>query len=169
MIIAISGTPGTGKHSIAERISKLTGYKIIDLGKMLSSKNGEKEISIKELNKSFQKVKSDNSLVISHLSHLLNSKSIKTTIIIRTDPFILKKRLEKRGYAKSKVYDNVMFEALDGTYIEAKKRKRKVFQVDNSKDIEIAVKKVLNIIHGKGKDDNVNFSDRIIKIEEMFK
>lgn len=165
MIIAISGTPGTGKHTVAEQVSKITGYKVLDLGKLLSKSDGEKEVSLKQLNSAFQNIKKENSLVVSHLSHLIDSKSIKITIVLRTDPLILIKRLKKRGYSSSKIYDNAMFEALDGTYLEAILKKRKTFQIDNSGDLGEAVKKVVKIIKGKGRGDKVDFSPEVLKVE----
>jgi adenylate kinase len=169
MIIALSGTPGTGKHTLAERLAKIRGYNIIDLGKALTDGKTEKDVTIDEINTAFQRLKKDNSIVVSHLSHFITSKSIKLTIILRTDPVILIKRLEKRGYNKSKIYDNAMFEAIDGTTIEATISGKRTFQIDNSKNLEKTVKKVINVINGKGGGDRVDFSSKITTVEKMFK
>jgi adenylate kinase len=169
MIIALSGTPGTGKHTLAERLAKIKGYSIIDLGKALAGGKTEKDVTIDEINTAFQRMKKDNSIVVSHLSHFIRSKSIKLIIILRTDPVILIKRLEKRGYSKSKIYDNAMFEAIDGTTVEATISGKKTVQIDNSKNLNKTVKKTLDVINGKGRSDRVDFSSKITTVEKMFK
>ncbi len=169
MIIAFSGTPGTGKHTVAKIVSKIIGYKVIDLGKILKNGKKEREISLSQLNSAFRSVIKDNSIVVSHMSHLINSSKINLVIVFRTQPLILAKRLKKRGYSKSKIYDNVMFEAIDGTYLEAIETKKKVFQVNNSKNVKETVDKVIKIINGTGKNENIDFSSSIIKIEKIFK
>ncbi|MCL4372483.1 AAA family ATPase [Candidatus Parvarchaeota archaeon] len=169
MIIAISGTPGTGKHTLAKELAKKTNYGILDLNRILKKGNKEREVTLKEVNEAFQKNKKDNLLVVSHLSHFIRSKSIDFVIVLRTDPLILIKRLEKRGYTKEKIYDNALFEAMNGTCSEALKMKKKVFQINNTKNLKNTVKKAMLIIAGKEKGENVDFSDKILKVEKMFK
>lgn len=169
MIIALSGTPGTGKHTVAKEVSKATGYTVIDLGKLLGGGKKEKEISLRQLDSAFEAVKKNDSLVVSHLAHLINSKRISLTVVLRTKPLVLAKRLKKRGYSKQKIYDNVMFEALDGTYIEALETRRKTFQIDNTTDLKRTVSRVIAIINGRGRNDSVDFSADVIKIEKMLK
>lgn len=169
MIIAISGTPGTGKHTVAKVLADKMGYRVIDLGKALNKEKKEREVTLIELNRTFQKLKKDNSIVISHLSHLINSPDIRMVIVLRTDPLILADRLKHRNYSREKIYDNVMFEAIDGTYMEALKRRGNVFQVDNTLNVHRTVERVLKIINGKEKSETIDFSRKIVKIEKMFK
>ncbi|EFD92361.1 MAG: putative kinase, partial [Candidatus Parvarchaeum acidophilus ARMAN-5] len=128
MIIAISGTPGTGKHTLARELSKITGYTILDIGSILA---GKEEVSLRELNLIFNKAKTDNLIVVSHMSHLINSRDISLVIDLRTDPEILEHRLRLTNYSDSKIYDTVLFEAIDGTYIEALQTGKKTLQIDN--------------------------------------
>ncbi len=169
MIIAISGTPGTGKHTLAKELARKINYKILDLNKILKKGEKEREVTLKEVNEAFQKNKKDDLLVVSHLSHFIKSKRINFVIVLRTDPLVLIKRLKKRGYKKEKIYDNVIFEAMNGTYEEALRMKRKVFQIDNTKNMEDTLKKAVLIIKGKGKGEKVDFSNKILKVEKMFK
>lgn len=169
MIIAISGTPGTGKHTIAKILAKEMKYKVLDLNPVLNPGKKEKEVTLKEVNLAFQRNKTDNLIVVSHLAHFIKSNKINFVIVLRTNPLVLVKRLKKRGYKKSKIYDNAIFEAMDGTYAEASKMKKEVFQINNTKNLEMTIKKAKSIINGKGKGDIVDFSDTILKIEKMFK
>ena len=169
MIIAISGTPGTGKHTLAKELAGKTGYEILDLNRILKKGKKEREVTLKEVNEAFQKNKKDNLLVVSHLSHFIKSKSIDLVIVLRTDPIILIRRLKKRGYKKEKIYDNALFEAMNGTYAEALEMKQKVFQINNTRNIKISVKKAMLIIEGKERGENIDFSDKILEVEKMFK
>ena len=169
MIIALTGTPGTGKHTLAEKLSKKMNFNVIDLGKALRGRTTEKEVTVRDINSAFKRLKKDNSIIVSHLSHFIRSKDIKLIIVLRTDPELLAGRLKKRGYSPLKIYDNVMFEAIDGTYLEAVSTGKSVFQIDNSGGIGRCVEKAAAIIKGTGKGDSVDFSDKIIKIEKMLK
>ncbi|MGC8533482.1 MAG: adenylate kinase family protein [Candidatus Parvarchaeum sp.] len=169
MIIAISGTPGTGKHTLAKELARKINYEVLDLNQILKRGSKEREVTLKEVNQAFQKNKKDNLLVVSHLSHFIKSKRISFVIVLRTDPLILVKRLEERGYNKEKIHDNAIFEAMNGTYAEALQLKKKVFQIDNTKSIKNTVKKAIAIIQGKGKGEKIDFSDKILKVEKMFK
>ncbi len=169
MIIAISGTPGTGKHTVSKVLARKIDYDILDLNRILKRGKKEREVTLEEVNKAFKKNEKDNLLVVSHLSHFIKSKDISFVIVLRTDPITLIKRLEKRGYKKEKIYDNAIFEAMNGTYTEALQMKKKVFQVDNTKNINNTIKKVMLIIAGKGKGEKVDFSEKILKVEKMFK
>lgn len=169
MIIAISGTPGTGKHTVAKKLAKQMKYGLLDMNPILNPSKKEKEVTLKEVNSIFQRHKKDKLIVISHLSHFIKSNKINFVIVLRTNPLVLVKRLTKRGYTKDKIYDNALFEAMNGTYAEASRIKKKVFQVDNTKNLNTTVKKIKLIIDGKGKSDIVDFSDMILKIEKKFK
>ncbi len=129
MIIAISGTPGTGKHTIASILAKKFGYKVVDVNRLL---RGRKEISVKELNRLVTPAISDGTIIVSHLSHLLESKRIDVFIVLRCDPAVLSRRLKRRRYGADKIHDNAVFEAIDGTYLEAKRLHKNVVQVDST-------------------------------------
>jgi hypothetical protein len=58
---------------------------------------------------------------------------------------------------------------MNGTCSEALKMKKKVFQINNTKNLKNTVKKAMLIIAGKEKGENVDFSDKILKVEKMFK
>lgn len=171
MIIAISGTPGTGKTRVAKAISKNLGYKVIEISKLIGiNPNSETKISLAELNKLIKPYITDNTIIESHLAHFLTSKKIDFFIILRCNPDILAKRLKKRGYSKQKIYDNVMFEALDGTYIEAKELHKNVIQVDNTalpnKTVNIITLFVTN--GRKPKYKKIDYSKYLINITKKF-
>ncbi len=58
---------------------------------------------------------------------------------------------------------------MNGTYEEALNMKRKIFQINNTKNIKSTVKKAMLILAGEEKEENIDFSDKILKVEKMFK
>ncbi len=141
MIIAVTGTPGTGKTTLSKKLAKALNYTYLDVNKVIGEHNlkGEYDrskrcyiIDIDKLNKVLiQMIKQANkektSIIIdSHLSHYLPKKYINQCIVTKTDLKILKKRLEKRGYNQAKVRENLDSEIFDICLNEAKENKHKI-------------------------------------------
>ena len=111
MIIALTGTPGTGKTSVAE-VLKSKGFIIIDLNKIacekdfLIGKDEKRNSNIVDIKK-FEKYINDTYniketvIVEGHLSHLL--KSAEKIILLRSHPETLKKNLSKKGWNQEKI------------------------------------------------------------------
>ncbi len=107
-------------------------------------------------------------MIVSHLSHFIEKKYVDIYIILRCNPMTLIKRLKKRGYDKKKIYDNVMFEALDGTTIEARDLGLKYLEIDNSKNPNKTVDKIINFINKKKiESGKIDYSRYILKIEKI--
>ena len=163
MIIAISGTPGVGKHTVAKILANELNYKILDI----SNEIKRKEIDISLMNRIISKIVEENSIIVSHLSHFLTDRRISIFVILRCRPDILKRRLEERGYSKKKIHDNILFEALDGTYIEAKELHNNVVEIDNSKSVDSTIRMIKKAINGKLKPQKIDYSYFIPKIEKF--
>ena len=169
MIIVISGTPGTGKHLIGKKLSERLGYKLLDLNKILKSgKKGEVEVSITEINRIVAGSISGNTVVVSHLGHFIRSKKVSLWVVLRCRPLVLYKRLLKRGYSKQKIYDNAMFEAIDGCYVESKSLHKNTIQIDNTHNPDKTVDEIINAMKGKKHPNNkVDYSSEIPSIEKI--
>jgi len=97
MKIALTGTPGTGKTSVAHELTRM-GYTILRLEDIIDpsvigydEKRHSKIVDEKTLDDHVQTIKEEDILiVVGHLSHLLN---IEHVIILRCHPEELKKRL----------------------------------------------------------------------------
>ena len=146
-IIIVTGTPCTGKTTIAKKIASLLKFKYIDVNRLIKTnkihdkydkKSDSLIVDIKKLNRILETLikKSKQNLIIdSHLSHYLPNKIINLCIVTKCDIKILKKRLERRGYSKSKVRDNLDAEIFDTCHVEALEFGHKIKVIDTSKGI----------------------------------
>lgn len=144
MIIIVSGTPGTGKTTIAKKIAKERNAEYIDVNKVITKynisdgydrKRKTKIIDVKRLNKVLIKIikSSKKDLVIdSHLSHYLPPKYVDLCIITKCDLKTLKKRLKKKGYSTEKIKENLDAEIFDVCLNEAKELGHKIKVIDTT-------------------------------------
>lgn len=154
-VIVVSGTPGTGKTEIAKALAKELNYKYVDVNKIIAENklsegyDEEKKCEIVDTKKLSRFLveniikKSKKSLVInSHLAHFLPSKKVDFCIITKCDLKVLEKRLQKKGYDKEKIRENLDSEIFDVCLEEAKERKHNILVVDTNKKVpqEIAKK-----------------------------
>jgi broad-specificity NMP kinase len=147
-VIAVTGTPGTGKTTFAKRIARILGYRYIDVNVVIKQnklsegydrKRRCKIIDTKRLNKAITDIakKSDVGLVVdSHLSHYLPKKIVSTCIVTRCNLKKLQKRLVKRGYGKAKIRENLDSEIFEVCLTEAKENGHKIIEVFTDKKID---------------------------------
>jgi len=121
MIIAITGTPGTGKTSISKGLIK-KDFNVVDLNKIayekkyLVGKDEKRNSFIVDTNKidSFIKKnykKKELTFIEGHLSHLL--RCVDIVIILRLNPLKLENNLLNRKWKKEKIKENLEAEMLD--------------------------------------------------------
>jgi len=125
--IIISGTPGTGKSSIGKILSDEINCKYIEVsefairkGLVLPDETGRNTYVIKEDELKEEILKESNGLTIlvTHYPDIfldddrfyLNTAFV---ILLRTNPLILMKRLENKGWDNKKIYENVLAEAFN--------------------------------------------------------
>ncbi len=152
MIIIVTGTPATGKTKVAKEIAKRLEYKYIDVNSIIKenkltedydNKLKSKIVDINKLKKILMKIKG-NAVIDSHLSHYLPKKFVDLCIVTKCDLKVLKKRLEKRGYNKEKIRENLNAEIFDVCLIEASEKKHKIMIIDTSKKVDF--NKIINKI-----------------------
>jgi len=163
MRVSITGTPGTGKHSIARRVSLKTHFDVVDLNVLARDEglvvDGEPDIEgIKE------KVgKRKNCLFVSHYAELVPADVV---IVVRCEPRELIRRLGERGYTIGKIKENVECECLDFSLQKALENCDRVGEVDNTKGVDASAEKVVGMISGTtpleyGKNDYSEYADRV--------
>jgi len=155
MKIAITGVPCTGKTEISKLLSKRLNYGLIQVNELAEKLNAftgydkKRECKILDMNKlekEINKIK-DNVIIEGHTSHLFH---VDLVIVLRCNPEILKKRLEKRYPSNpSKVQENLEAEIL-GVITSEAVMNNKVYEIDTSdKTVEESVNDVLKILKGK--------------------
>ncbi|MCL7476100.1 MAG: adenylate kinase family protein [ANME-2 cluster archaeon] len=155
MIIALTGTPGTGKTSICALLEQ--HYRIIDLNALIigeglhagkDEQRGSFEADMEALQARVDELVADRTATViieGHLSHLLTG--IDGLIVLRTRPCVLAQRLENRGYPPQKVQENMEAEALDVILVEAVERYERVYELETTMTIpEDAVRGAISMI-----------------------
>lgn len=163
MRIIITGTPGTGKSTVADILGKTLKLGVVHVSqfakkeKLITGKrNGSYIVDLKKLRKKLLKKKG----IIE--SHLLCEFPLPRSIVfvLRCNPRVLVKRLKKRRYSKRKTRENLECEALDYCTINAETHYNRVYDVDTTKlTAEKTAKKIIAIMQKKKKGDKVDFSN----------
>ncbi|MBI5347685.1 MAG: adenylate kinase family protein [Candidatus Aenigmarchaeota archaeon] len=176
-IIAVAGTPGTGKTALAKLLAKKLNANLISINILarkipgtMDKKRKTKVIDIRLLQKAAaSRLKKGLNIIEGHPSHLLRADIV---IVLRTDPVVLKKRLKKHGWDAAKIRENVEAEMLDVVTIEALEKHRKgIIEVDTtgktvsqvSKPVMATIERLLKSSHKtniKFKQAGVNWSGK---------
>jgi len=179
MLIALSGTPGTGKSTVSSLLQK-KGYNIISLNELAINKgfinnidknSDSKIIDIDKLknyiNTSYKN--KDLFLIEGHASHLL--KTVDKVIILRCHPKELKIRLQKRGYNQMKINENIEAETIDIILCETVElhSENHIFEIDTTgKKINSVLLSIIEIIKSnfkpikKYKIGKIDWSEEIL-------
>ena len=180
MLVAISGTPGTGKTSVS-KILKQYDFEIVDLNKIsiekdfvigVDEKRGSNIIDVNMLNKYIKEkyTKKDIVFVEGHLSHLL--KNIDKVIVLRCHPSVLKKRLAEKKWDDKKIKENIDAESLDVILCESVDfhLRKNIFEIDTTdKTVDRVVSSILEIAENKFKPMKkynigyIDWSEEILK------
>ncbi|MHA1229876.1 MAG: adenylate kinase family protein [Candidatus Helarchaeota archaeon] len=168
--IIISGTPGTGKSSISKKLGESLGLKVINIGDLaikenfIISKDDKRDTLIIKEKKLISRLKkiiknSETPLILEcHFADIIPSEFVELVIILRTHPLILEKRLEKKGYKKRKINENVAAEILGVCTANALNKYDRdiIFEVDTSNlDIIQSVQTILKIIKSRPREYKV--------------
>ncbi|MCK5559250.1 MAG: adenylate kinase family protein [Thermoplasmata archaeon] len=191
MIVALTGTPGTGKSSVSKHLRN-DGYEVLDINEIVLTKNfvtayddtrKTSEVDLEALNKYMRKClksglltqtaettprpSADPVILEGHLAHLLSI--IDQVIVLRCHPDKLQRRLNDKGWSASKIRENLEAEAIDSITIECMNSydRDKIFEIDTTKDSpEKTMKKILDIISGKVEGyapGRIDWSEEILK------
>jgi adenylate kinase len=165
MIIALTGTPGTGKTTVCEVLRDHSQYKkqysIIDVNKIVlgeklyTGKDEARDTYEADMDKLKERIELEiqkappgmDVILEGHLSHLLPVDAI---IVLRAHPLAIRKRLGKRkNYSFEKVRENANAEALDVILVESVELNKNVYEINTTdKNLLSVVKSVISIIEG---------------------
>lgn len=156
--IGITGSPGTGKKTIAKGLGRLTGQKVISINtiaiktKSAKKMRGEFVVDIRKLRD--QKIETRGSIVVGHLlSLVIPSSKLDFVAILRCSPEVLRIRYLARRYSERKIRENIEAELLDLLSYSALKTygrgKVSEFDTSRSKNPARVAKRILETIQGK--------------------
>ncbi len=137
-MLAITGTPGVGKTTVA-KILKKRGYRVENVNS-IAGKYGcmietgeERFVDLERLRDAFEE---DLDFIEGHLSHFLTDKCV----VLRCNPLILKERMRNKGWSKEKILENLESELIDQILIEAIENCEEVHEIDttNLKPADVA-------------------------------
>lgn len=146
VIIAVTGTPGTGKTSVSRELAGLLGYEYVDVNAFAGREGVETEydeergttaVDVESLVATLQGEVGENAVLDGHLSHFF---PVDLTVVLRCEPSELQGRLAGKGWNEEKIRENVEAEVLDLILHEAVKMRERVVEVDTTgrKPAEVA-------------------------------
>ena len=156
VLIAITGSPGVGKSTLAKYLVKKLGFDRLDLHhyykRISTGYNRPKQsydvdyAKFESLVKERLKQAKKGLVIDSHISHLLPKKLVDICIVlICSDLKKLEARLRKRKYSKKKIRENLDAEIFQICLMEAKEKEHTVLLFDTAKGmVQQKVMKELN-------------------------
>lgn len=119
--VALTGTPGTGKTTLAAGLRR-AGFPVVDLARFVEDFSlahgrdvgrGSDLVDPTRVGRALKRILGDEARLIldSHWSHEV--PGVRFAIVLRTRPSLLRKRLSRRRWSAAKVHENVDAEAID--------------------------------------------------------
>jgi len=160
-VIAVVGSPGTGKKTVARALASRMRLDYLDLnevaigkGAAVGREGGEYIISTSRLRKILLPIIKGRRLILSGhlLPSVLKREDAELAILLRCAPEVLEVRLAARGYSEAKIRENVAAEVLGVVAAEA----IKVFGVDKvsehdttNRSVEETVDEIIEVLQGE--------------------
>ncbi len=166
-VIAISGTPGTGKTAVGRALATRIDAEFIELGQVVKDQqfhHGEdssRSTLIADTDElqdylvsQFQQTKKQ-FVVVGHFADLVPKEYLAVLIVLRCHPITLMQRLAARQWSSKKILENVQAEIL-GTCISdglGQHSRDRIFEIDTSdSSVEKEVATIEAILAGSGKE-----------------
>ena len=185
-IIVISGTPGTGKTTVSKMVSEINNAQVISLNQIALSeeyitkydKKRETQVIdtdkliqyLVELIKEFQQSNEELLIIEGHFADITPNEYFDIAIVLRCEPYELKKRLRGRDYPKEKIIENVQSEILGNcaNYLLQKNLTIPIYELDTStSSFDEISEKIIEIIDENKIDDDLLLG-KVDWLEDLF-
>ena len=179
-MILITGTPGVGKTTIAQKLKSKLGSDYLGISELVKEQklftNEDKERNtliadterVKKYLKKILTGKTRATVIDGHYAvEVTPTKQVNMVFVLRRDPRQLKVVLEKRGYDTKKVWENITSEILDVCLWDslAVYSSNKVCEIDvRNKTAEKVVEEATQVLENK-KECKYGTVDWITKLE----
>jgi len=164
--ILVTGSPGTGKTTVAKKLSKVLSFEYLNpadlaLKKRYIEKYDEKLktfiVDLPRLKNYLNRLLSSSSksyVIDTHLVETIPQKTINLVVVLRLNPRELFNRLILRNYQLQKIKENIQSEFLDYILIRSIELfgEEKIHEIDTTgKNIEIIVEEILEVVKDPSK------------------
>lgn len=133
MSVVITGSPGVGKHTVAQIVADMCGLQILDLNIIaaeagaITHAGGAAEADTEALHDILVDIMAGRGgaghLALGHLApYVVPARYAGVAIVLRRDPYALEHTYMQRGYPPKKMLDNLQAEILGITYHDAARR-----------------------------------------------
>jgi adenylate kinase len=153
-IIGLTGTPGTGKKTLAPLLSAELRLPAISINELIRPslqeiQVGELEVDPGEARERIAGELTQPCILYGHLlPYVVSKESVSKVIVLRCEPGILKRRLAERGYSSEKVVKNVEAELIGLVSTDARLSfgDTRTLEFDNSKTVpSIAAREIASM------------------------
>ncbi len=169
-VIAISGTPGTGKSAVGTLLSQQLDLELIEIGQIIKDfelhqgMDPQRETLIADIDRLQEYLnrllgsQQKELIITGHFSDIVPDKFLKVLIVLRCHPLTLLERLHKREWASEKILENIQAEILGECTSQALANHsyQKIFEINTTTLSTQQVAKIItDILNEKGKQHNV--------------
>lgn len=153
--VALTGTPGTGKTTVGERVAERTGADVIHLNdaireeELYTERDAERDSLVTDLDAVEEWLGEWDGVLESHLAHHFDAD---IAVVLRCHPEELERRLRERGETEAKARENAESEALDVVLAETVERfgEDSIYEMDTTdRDPEDVATDVVAAIEGE--------------------
>jgi adenylate kinase len=186
LVIVLSGTPGTGKTTIALELKKLYSAFVINLtdfainNDLILEYDAQRQTKIVDIDDLVPKLEESikaqkgNIIVEGHFADIVPESLTSIFLILRTNPHILEKRLKKKQFNKLKIQENLQSEILGvctSAALEAHTRS-KIYEIDTSTlSVNKTLQQIQNLIQQQPPTNlgKVNWMRQLEESNELIK
>jgi adenylate kinase len=169
-VIAISGTPGTGKTAVGNTLAKRLNAEVIELGQVVKDQgfhygeDSDREtliINIEALqNYMVQQFQNSEKrfVIIGHFADIVSEEFLAVLVVLRCHPVILTKRLSNRQWPVKKILENIQAEILGVCTSQSlsQHNRSKIYEIDTTDlSVDEVVTAIEVILAGKGHQYNL--------------
>jgi len=140
MILLLSGTPATGKTTVAQILGEKLGWRVISLNDFAREKNlycgydekrKAKVVDIDRIKEEVSKIieKEENLIIESHYAHEMPGE---TVVILRANAEEIRKRAKEKQWWFKKTEENIISEIMEVIKTEALEMGKKVVEIDTT-------------------------------------
>ncbi|MDZ7730097.1 MAG: adenylate kinase family protein [Natrialbaceae archaeon] len=138
MRVGITGTPGTGKSTVADVLEDRTSLEVVHLGERLADEDlvtgqdADRGSVIADIDALAARVETWDDVIVE--SHLVHHLPVDRVVVLRCAPAELERRLGERGVTEASIQENAESEALDVILAEAVDQhgRESVYEIDTT-------------------------------------